>query len=228
MRHPHQLIAARPRRRGALPALVLVAGLVVAACSSGIAGPATLPSRSIVPPASAGPAIAPAVPAVPTTHPPSDPPTTVRVSTVPVSLYSASPIDSTTVLSDEGPWTRVDRAPGVATAGLFYELLPQVWVYLPLAEDLANGIVWTLRDDTRPIIEGYLTAQAARLPVGANVVLRPQVLGDDRTDTAALVADCVTAVGDATRTGWGASLAMRDGAWVVVAQAPREDACWFG
>lgn len=234
MRHLHHSSVAPRRGR---PAAVFVAvALLATACSAGMASPSTLPPRSsgssaATLPATGGPR-APVVPSTASTVSTSAPASTVaaRTSTtaVPVSLFPASPIDSTTVLSADGPWTRVDGAPGVGTAGLFYELAPQVWVYLPQAEDLPNGIVWTLRDDTRPIIEAYLTAQAARWRAGANVVLRPQVLGDDRSDSTALVADCVTSVGAATRTGWGASLIVDGSDWVVDSQGPREDACWFG
>ncbi len=212
----------------------------LAACSAGLVAPAALPTSGAPGPASPAPlapaaasSIAPAIPAVPTAIPAvptaAAPPGAGEPTAVPASLIPASPIDSTTVLTPGGPWTRVDGAPGIATAGLFYEMSSRVWVYLPVAEDIPNGILWTLRDDTLPIIEAYLRAQAVRLRPGANVVLRPQVLGDDRTEVTALVADCVASVDDAaTRTGWGAVLERRGSDWVVVSSGPREDACWFG
>ena len=224
---------------------VAACSIVLAACSAGLTAPPALPrADTTTMPTSAGPPVAPAVPTVPdpavsnpaVTEPTVTEPTVAgptatapfeASTTVPISLFPASPIDSTTVLTPGGPWTRVDAAPGVGTPGLFYELRPRVWVYLPIAEDIPHGILWTLRDDALPMIEGYLRAQAARLAPGSNVVLRPQVLGDDRTDTTALVADCVLSVADGSKTGWGASMELRDGQWVVVESGPREDACWF-
>ena len=65
----------------------------------------------------------------------------------------------TVTLSPDGPWTRVDSAPGVDTPGLFYELMPKLWVYLPTVEDLDHGITWVLTEPDRPVIEAYLNAQ---------------------------------------------------------------------
>ena len=62
-------------------------------------------------------------------------------------------------LSADGPWTLVDSAPGVTTPGLVYELMPGLWVYLPVVEDIPNGITWTLNEEDRPIIEAYLQAR---------------------------------------------------------------------
>jgi hypothetical protein len=134
-------------------------------------------------------------------------------------------------LSADGPWKRVDGAPGITTPGLFYELMPKLWVYLPTQEDIAHRILWTFREQDRPIIEAYLQARlvyfkavtqrpmdlaapgwtkwysdggasfltplAPRQQVGqiadldAGVVLRPEVIGDERTDTTAIVFDCM-------------------------------------
>jgi hypothetical protein len=116
--------------------------------------------------------------------------------------------------------------PGVSTAGLFYELLPRVWVYLPVQEDLTHNILWTLRDEDLAVVEGYLRAQATRLHPGAGMVLRPQVLGDDRSDTSALIADCVLPVDGGPSSGQGFTLALRGGEWVVESSYSREDACW--
>jgi hypothetical protein len=62
-------------------------------------------------------------------------------------------------LSADGPWTLVDSAPGITTPGLVYELMPGLWAYLPVVEDVANGITWTLNEEDRPIIEAYLQAR---------------------------------------------------------------------
>ncbi|MBI4883653.1 MAG: hypothetical protein HY826_06305 [Actinobacteria bacterium] len=62
-------------------------------------------------------------------------------------------------LTPGGPWTLVDSAPGVTTPGLFYELMPKLWVYLPVVEDIPNGITWTLNAEDLPIIEAYLQAR---------------------------------------------------------------------
>jgi hypothetical protein len=62
-------------------------------------------------------------------------------------------------LSADGPWRRVDSAPGITTPGLVYELLPKLWVYLPTTEDVAHGITWTLTPQDVPVIEAYLHAR---------------------------------------------------------------------
>lgn len=89
---------------------------------------------------------------LPTLSATTAPPTTVAATTeatLPAGVVG---------LSADGPWTLVDSAPGITTPGLVYELMPGLWVYLPVVEDVANGITWTLNEEDRPIIEGYLQA----------------------------------------------------------------------
>jgi len=194
---------------------VLAAGaLLIAACDSG--GGSQLDT---VAPASSAPEPLPTLPA-------TSPPTTVAL-TAPAATLPAGVVG----LSADGPWKLVDSAPGVTTPGLVYELMPGLWAYLPVVEDVANGITWTLNEEDRPIIEAYLQAKlvyfeaATRSPIDLNhpgwtewfdgadapiraglevrsqqgqvvdldvgVVLRPQVIGDDRTEVMAIVFDCV-------------------------------------
>ena len=84
-------------------------------------------------------------------------PTTVAASTTVVATEATLP-EGVVGLSADGPWKLVDSAPGITTPGLVYELMPGLWVYLPVVEDIANGITWTLNEEDRPIIEGYLQA----------------------------------------------------------------------
>ena len=167
----------------------------------------------------------------------STPPTASLPSATTTEASAASTVPATTVddgaigLSPDGPWRRVDSAPGVTLPGLVYELMPGLWVWLPIEEDIPNGITWVLNDNDLPIIEAYLQArlvyftaitsdpidlelagwktwyadggaayrpsleqrrtegQVADLDVG--VVLRPVVMGEERTDTTAIVADCL-------------------------------------
>ena len=156
--------------------------------------------------------------------------TVATTSTPPAT--SADPLpDAVVQLSPDGPWRRVDGAPGVDTPGLFYELMPQLYVYLPLEEDLDHGITWTLGADDVPIIEAYLQAllvyyraatvdpidlddpgwdrwysdggtalreslqvrrdRGEHVELKDSVVLRPNVAGDERTSSTALVTDCI-------------------------------------
>jgi len=104
------------------------------------------------------------------------PPTTAVDDGSTTSTVPASTIDSTTTstvaptltLSADGPWTRVDSAPGVDTPGLFYELMPKLWVYLPTAEDLDHGITWVFNETDRPVIEAYLRAQLVYFESGVS------------------------------------------------------------
>ncbi|MEQ1873101.1 MAG: hypothetical protein ABL953_05175 [Ilumatobacteraceae bacterium] len=95
------------------------------------------------------------------------PPTSATVGPLPtlpessVVTTTAPPVtlpNGVVGLSADGPWTLVDSAPGVTTPGLVYELMPGLWVYLPVVEDVPNGVTWTLNEEDRPIIEGYLRA----------------------------------------------------------------------
>lgn len=62
-------------------------------------------------------------------------------------------------LAADGPWRRVDSAPGITQPGLVYELMPGLWVWLPTEEDIPNGITWVLNEADLPIIEAYLQAR---------------------------------------------------------------------
>ncbi len=234
MRHIHE----RARRVAAGAHLVL-AVLALAACGGDLAAPATLaPSGSTAAStqvASTGPTSSSSTVAVATTLPVAASvaaPTTSSVMVTappPASTYPLgmqNPNVSDTVLSAEGPWQLVDAAPGVTQPGLVYQLRPEVWVYLPLQEDFAHNILWTFHEIDREVVEGYLRAQADRLPADAGLVLRPQVLGDERSDTTALVADCVLPTDGGPAHGEGFSLVLRGGDWVVVSAYPRDDACW--
>ena len=88
---------------------------------------------------------------------PTLPETTAAATTEPAP--TATLPDGVIGLSADGPWTLVDSAPGVTTPGLVYELMPGLWVYLPLVEDIPNGITWTFNEADRPIIEAYLQAK---------------------------------------------------------------------
>jgi len=216
------------------------------------------------------------------------PPTTAVDDGSTTSTVPASTIDSTTTstvaptltLSADGPWTRVDSAPGVDTPGLFYELMPKLWVYLPTAEDLDHGITWVFNETDRPVIEAYLQArlvyfesitsnpmdldhpgwtemyadggemflsslrsrtdegQVASLADG--IVLRPTVLGEDRSDTTAIVFDCVLdggyfalpdgalapgSVRGVIASGVGYRLELIGSDWLVSDWGVQEDAC---
>ena len=133
-------------------------------------------------------------------------------------------------LSADGPWRLVESAPGVDAPGLVYELMPGLWAWLPVEEDLEAGIGWVLTEADVPVIEAYLQARlvyfralnqnpmdldspdwerwyldggAAYLSVlrpradrgeygdlDLGVVLRPVVLGEERSETSALVVSC--------------------------------------
>ena len=197
-----------------LPAL----GIVLAACSGGGASDlATIP-----------PTAAPST-AVATTVTESAPASSSGTSAA--ATVVATTVAGTIGLSPDGPWRLVDSAPGITTPGLVYELMPKLWVYLPVTEDIANGITWTLNEPDRPLIEAYLHARLVFFRVtetnpfdladpgwaewytdgGASyerilsersgrgelldrdvgVVLRPVVLGDERSDNRGIVFDCM-------------------------------------
>jgi len=125
-----------------IKAFAVLGALVVVGCDGGgTAQPDTIAPTS----ASVGP-----LPTLPAT-------TAAAVTTAPAP--TATLPDGAIGLSADGPWTLVDSAPGVTTPGLVYELMPGLWAYLPLVEDIPNGITWTLNEEDRPIIEAYLQAR---------------------------------------------------------------------
>ncbi len=246
-----------------LPALATLVCLAVASCGGG----GTAPPATIAPTSSPEP--------VPTLAA-----TTVTVATSVVATDPPTTLPDAIGLSPGGPWTRVDSAPGVSTPGLFYELMPELWVYLPVEEDIAHGITWTFTEADRPVIEAYLQArlvyfravtsdpidlgldgwtqwyadggavyfdsltarraqgQTADLDVG--VVLRPEVIGDERTDTEAIVFDCVLDGGvfrmadgslapgstpGVLADGVGFRISETSGRWRVTQVGSQPDAC---
>ncbi|MEI7547977.1 MAG: hypothetical protein WCK21_07965, partial [Actinomycetota bacterium] len=169
---------------------------------------------------------------------------------------------------------------GVTQPGLSYQLMPGLWVYLPVKEDIPKGMTWVLNEKDRPIIEAYLMArltyfqaitsdpinvdlpgwkqwytdggalyrpdllarkkqgQVADLDVG--VVLRPQVIGEERTDTTAVVFDCfldggVFRLPDGSLApgstpgvvpyGSVARLSLTGSRWIVKQNGQQPDAC---
>jgi hypothetical protein len=125
-----------------LPAL----GIVLAACGGG--GESDL---ATIPPTAAPSA------AVDTTV--TEPAPASSSSTSVATTVSVTTVAGAIGLSPDGPWRLVDSAPGITTPGLVYELMPKLWVYLPVTEDIANGITWTLNEPDRPLIEAYLQAR---------------------------------------------------------------------
>lgn len=187
-------------------------------------------------------------------------------------------------LRTDGPWHRISGSSHIATAGLFYELIPGVVAHLPVVTDVARGVRWILGADDVAVIEAYLSARlvfyrsASVDPVeiddpgwarwyagsggdwyrqllidrrsegrfldidpelGRDVLLRPEVLGDERSATHALVFDCVI---DGSRfvdegapsptrpsapdiVGIAARLDLIDGGWRVSEIGSTELAC---
>lgn len=82
-------------------------------------------------------------------------------TSVPASSSTTFESSTTTEvgLSVDGPWRRVDEAPGVRTRGLAYELVPGLWAWLPVDEDIRRGVLWTLTADDREVVEAYLQAR---------------------------------------------------------------------
>ena len=224
--------------------------------------------------------------------PPASPPPSTRVATTtpastapPASSTTTTAAATTTVvprlqLSTDGPWRRVDSAPGITTPGLFYELMPKLWAYLPLEMDLEHGIAWTLHNpDDIPVIEGYLRAQVTffqatvqrpmdlseafwsptfddpatlrwleverrkgrNIDLDLGVVLRPEVIGDERTETTAFLYDCtldgsVFREADGTvapnshhriaASGLGFRMRLRGGTWKAIQMGGQPEACW--
>ena len=183
-------------------------------------------------------------------------------------------------LSADGPWRRVDSAPGITQPGLVYELMPGLWVWLPTEEDIPNGITWVLNEADLPIIEAYLQARlvfyaatTARpmdlhsplwsahyvdggdafrqvlsprdaegqvFSFDAGIVLRPIVLGEQRTDEFAIVFDCMldgstwrlpdgkVAAGSTpgiSDNGLAATLILSDDAWLADQVSSQPEAC---
>jgi len=240
------------------------AAALLAACSNG----------GMTEPSTIAPTVATVAAPTSTTAGPTTAPTTTVVDT------TSSTVAPAVLLSPDGPWTRVDSAPGVDTPGLFYELMPKLWVYLPTKEDLDHGITWTFTEPDRPVIEAYLRArlvyfesitskpmdldhpgwsemyadggemflsslrsrtdegQVASLADG--IVLRPSVLGEDRSDTTAIVFDCVLdggyfvlpdgslapgSVRGVIASGVGYRLELIGSDWLVSDWGVQEDAC---
>lgn len=80
---------------------------------------------------------------------------------VPTSVASTPPVgpDTSPRLSADGPWHLVDAAPGVRAPGLVYELVPGLWAWLPVDEDVRRGVVWTFTASDREVVEAYLQAR---------------------------------------------------------------------
>lgn len=252
--------------------LVLAAAFVglVGCDSGGSADPATIaPASSLATDASTT--------ASSSTSSTTEPSTTVVDTTVPADSQPEGEIG----LSPDGPWRLVDSAPGITTPGLVYELMPKLWVYLPVEEDIEQGILWTLTEEDLPIIEAYLQARLVRyratmqvpvdlqdagwelfytdssldalLPayeewsdrgiytdVDQGVVLRPQVLGDGRSEDSAIIVDCTldgAVLRDADGTyadgatpgvaehGRYAVMVLAEGAWKVDESGEQEGLC---
>ncbi len=245
-------------RRNLSRVIVVLACALTACDSGGNAAPdtlGTLDSVATLPPATSTSTVAS-----------TEPPTTVGAGTL--------------GLSPDGPWRQVDSAPGVTTPGLFYELMPKLWVYLPLEEDIPNGITWVLNEQDLPIIEAYLQARLVFFratthspmdlesddwaiyyvdggegyrrvleernsrhevfDLDAGVVLRPTVMGEQRSDTFAIVLDCMLdgstwrlpdgSIGEGSTpgisaSGLGVSLQASDGRWLVDKVSTQQEAC---
>ncbi len=134
----------RPLRSSAA---VLIAGALLAAACTGDGSSAlttldSLPPTTVVPPTTAAAATS----------------TTAHTTTTGAPATSTVPND-VVGLSPDGPWRLVDSAPGVEAPGLVYELMPGLWVWLPVEESEEWGISWTLTEEDRPIIEAYLQAR---------------------------------------------------------------------
>lgn len=248
--------------RSGLARAALLAACVLAACDSG--GNAAPPTLGTAPPTVSMP---PTTTAPPTTAPPA--------STAPASLPPG-----TVELSPDGPWRRVDSAPGITQPGLTYELMEGLWVWLPTVEDLPNGVNWVLNEEDLPVIEAYLqarlvfyeataldpidldhpgwvtwysdtgeayalvlTPRQARhefFDLAEGVVLRPVVLGEDRSDQSAIVLDCMldgsvwrlpdgsVGIGSTpgiVENGLGALMSLKDAAWKVDGVSSEPEAC---
>ena len=141
------------QRHQHLAAAVLAACLLAACGDGGGAALDTIPPLRATVPSSTGSTGSTAVAAASSTT--SSP----AATTSPVAPTTTATAVPALGLSPGGPWTLVDSAPGITTPGLVYELMPKLWAYLPLEEDLPNGIAWTFREEDREIIEAYLQAR---------------------------------------------------------------------
>ncbi|MFM7252928.1 MAG: hypothetical protein ACKO27_07665 [Ilumatobacteraceae bacterium] len=254
----------RARRAGAVMVSAASALMLVAGCSLRVSTGAleTVPTVASTAPVS-GPALA-----LPTS--------TSTSATIGETAFDEAPV----TLSPDGPWRRVSGAPGIDTPGLFYELMPKLYVYLPTVEDLDRGITWTLGLDDVPIIEAYLQAllvyyrattvnpmelddpgwerwfvdagavlldglgrrrdRGEHVDLADGVVLRPLVAGDERSETTALVMDCMLdgsvfltpdgSLAEGSRwgvgkLGFGMRLEAFDGRWMAKQTGPAEQAC---
>ena len=259
-------------RRTRSTILVLAVAFVglVSCDSGGSADPTTIAPALSLPADASTPASSS------TTSSTTEPATTVVDTTAPAGSLPEGDIG----LSPDGPWRLVDSAPGITTPGLVYELMPKLWVYLPVEEDIEQGILWTLTEEDLPIIEAYLQArlvffrvtqtnpfdlddpgwaewytdagESYRRVLGersergevfdrdVGVVLRPTVIGDMRTDTQAVVFDCMLdggvwrlpdgSLGEGSNVGVGASgvssvVDLQAGRWRIEGLARQVEAC---
>lgn len=167
-----------------------------------------------------------ATPSAPSSVPPPVPPS----GSTGVSLPPSGHVSPAGVALGAGPWQRVGASPGIDSVGLDYRLDGGAFVHLPTVEDLAHNVAWTLDADDVPVLEAYLRgvldAPGAGAAPGDGTVLLPQVLGDERTDTAAWVADCWISAGGAHRGLLGV-MAVAGGRWALTALEEREDMCWL-
>ena len=255
--------------------MIVVASATLVACSGGTASPATIAPESSVAPLPTAP-----VKTAVTDTTGGGPTSTTSTTTAPTTTGAGTLPAGVVGLSADGPWRLVDSAPGITAPGLVYELMPKLWVYLPVKEDIAHGITWTFKEADRPIIEAYLHArlvyfqaitstpidltlpgwkqyyadggavyfpnlqqriaegQVADLDVG--VVLRPEVIGDGRTDTEAIVFDCVLDGGvfrmpdgslaqgstsGVVKSGISLRIDLHGSEWVVTQVGNQPDAC---
>ncbi len=254
--------------------LAVASALLLAACTDGAGSDTgTLPT--------APPTAPPTIETAPRTTPAASSSTTSSTTDPAGTVTTTATLPPGVVgLSPDGPWRRVDSAPGITTPGLFYELMPKLWVYLPLEQDIDNGILATFSQDDAPIIEAYLQARLTYyrattqrpvdladdgweryytdggaayrdqltkhrdldeiLDLDMGVVLRPEVLGDERTDTNAIIFDCTLdgaiwrlpdgSLGSSSTPGvvvdgTGAIVVFSDGRWNLNRIANQPDAC---
>ncbi|MEY4339989.1 MAG: hypothetical protein RLZ14_1839 [Actinomycetota bacterium] len=120
------------------------------AVGTALAALAACGSQPLAPPATLAPNAPAAVEPLPA---PTAVPSTVAAG-------AGGPTTTTEVgLAPDGPWHRVDAVPGVRVPGLAYELVPGLWAWLPVDEDVRHGVVWTLTATDREVVEAYLQAR---------------------------------------------------------------------